>query len=81
MSDEPDPELLKRLEAAVLALPRKTREIFMAHRIDGLSYGEIAKITGLSVKRVERHMARAIYGIDRGLHGPPLRWWEKLLGP
>jgi hypothetical protein len=28
---------------------------------------------------VERHIAKALYGIDRTLEGPPLRWWERLL--
>jgi RNA polymerase sigma-70 factor (ECF subfamily) len=47
--------------------------------VDGLSYHEIADGTGLSVRRVERHIARALYAIDRTLDGPPLRWWQRLL--
>jgi RNA polymerase sigma-70 factor (ECF subfamily) len=74
-----DPELLNRIEQAMLSLPPKTREIFIAHRVHGLSYQQIADCTGLSVRRVERHIARALYGIDRTLEGPPLRWWERLL--
>jgi RNA polymerase sigma-70 factor (ECF subfamily) len=42
-----------------------TRQIFLAHRVDGYSYGEIAERTGLSVKGVEKHMSRAIAHIDR----------------
>jgi RNA polymerase sigma-70 factor (ECF subfamily) len=76
----PDPELLKKLERAMLKLPRPTREIFLAHRLDDMSYQEIADRTGLSVREVERHMARAICAIDRSLNGPPVRWWERWFG-
>ncbi len=51
-------EQLARLKAAFLTLPRFTREIFLAHRIDDLSYVEIADRTGVSVRRVEREIAR-----------------------
>lgn len=70
-------EELARMEAALLTLPRLTREVFLAHRIDDLSYAEIAEITGLSVRQVERRMADAIYGFHCALQGRPLprRWW------
>jgi RNA polymerase sigma factor (sigma-70 family) len=58
-------DMLARLEAAMLRLKPRTREIFLAHRIDGYSYAEIAARTGLSVKAVEKHMSRAIAHIDR----------------
>ena len=60
-------DMLTRVEAAMLKLPPKTREIFVAHRIDGLSYAEIAERTGLSVKGVEKQMSKAIAKIDRML--------------
>lgn len=60
-------DMLKRLEAVVARLDPRTREIFLAHRIDGYSYGEIAFRTGLSVKTVEKHMSRAIARIGRQL--------------
>lgn len=60
-------DMLTRVEAAMLKLRPKTREIFMAHRIDGLSYAEIAERTGLSVKGVEKQMSKAIAKIDRML--------------
>jgi RNA polymerase sigma-70 factor (ECF subfamily) len=59
--------MLTRLEAAMLKLRPKTREIFMAHRVHGLSYAEIAERTGLSVKGVEKQMSKAIAHIDRML--------------
>jgi RNA polymerase sigma-70 factor (ECF subfamily) len=61
-------DLLNRLEQAMLKLKPRTREIFMAHRLDGLSYAEIAERTGLSVKGVEKHMCKAIAQLDRSLH-------------
>ena len=39
------PHQIPRMERAMLALPRTTREIFLAHRLDDLSYVEIAGIT------------------------------------
>lgn len=60
-------DMLRRLEAAMLKLKPRTREIFMAHRLDGMSYAEIAERTGLSVKGVEKQMSRAIAQIDRML--------------
>lgn len=77
MSDEIDSDLRRRLEYAVAAMPRVQREIFLAHRLDGLSYAEIASRTGLSVRQVERHMARAIYKLCKQMEGYPLRWWER----
>jgi RNA polymerase sigma-70 factor (ECF subfamily) len=43
----------------------KTREIFLAHRIHGFTYAQIAERTGLSVKGVEKQMSKAIAKIDR----------------
>jgi len=60
-------DMLTRVEAAMLKLRPKTREIFMAHRIDGLSYAEIAERTGLSIKGVEKQMSKAIAQLDRML--------------
>jgi RNA polymerase sigma-70 factor (ECF subfamily) len=77
MSDTADPELLRRLEEAMLNMPKMQREIFMAHRLDGMSYGEIARRTGLTAGQVERHMARAIYKLDKQLHDGKLSWWER----
>ena len=60
-------DTLRRLEAAMLKLKPRTREIFMAHRFDGMSYAEIAERTGLSISGVEKQMSKAIAMIDRML--------------
>ncbi len=79
-----DPELLARIEAALLTLPRRRRAIFLAVRLDGTSYAELAERTGLSIRQVEREVARAIAHIDRRLERrerPPLRpWWRCWFG-
>ena len=58
-------DMLRRLEAAMMRLRPRTREIFMAHRIDGMTYAEIAEHTGLSVKGVEKQMSKALAQLDR----------------
>ena len=60
-------DMLRRVETAALKMRRLTREIFMAHRLDGYTYAEIAEQTGLSVKGVEKHMGRALAHLDRAL--------------
>jgi RNA polymerase sigma-70 factor (ECF subfamily) len=69
-------EILERMEKIMLRLPRMTREIFMAHRLDDMPYEEIARRTGLSVRKVERHMACAIAALARGLDDDPRPWWK-----
>jgi len=58
-------DMLRRLEIAVAKLKPRTREIFLAHRLDGFTYAEIAERTGLSIKGVEKQMSKAIAKIDR----------------
>jgi RNA polymerase sigma factor (sigma-70 family) len=61
-------DMLRRLEAAMMRLRPRTREIFMAHRIDGMSYAEIAEQTGLTIKGVEKQMSKALAQLDRILN-------------
>lgn len=61
-------DMLRRLEVAMMRLRPRTREIFMAHRIDGMTYAEIAEQTGLSVKGVEKQMSKALAQLDRMLN-------------
>lgn len=65
MIDKPDPELLARINQAVFSLPDIDRQIFLAKRLDDLSYEQIARVTGLSVGQIERRMAKALMHIDR----------------
>jgi RNA polymerase sigma factor (sigma-70 family) len=62
-------DMLDRLEVAMLELRERDREIFMAHRLEGLTYAEIAARTGVTVKMVEKAISRAMVELDRAL-GP-----------
>ena len=78
-----DPETLRKLEAAVASMPRLRREIFLAVRLDALTYAQIAEVTGLSVAQVERHMARAMRHLVCMMSDRPARksWWRRRLRP
>ena len=79
--EPPDPELMARVERAMEAMPLMTREMFLAHRIDDYSYEQIAEITGLSVRRVQRHMVKAMLQLARYANGDERtawqRWWHR----
>ena len=60
-------DLLQRIEAALPLLPDRTREIFMAHRFDDLTYRQIAQRVGISVKTVEKHMSIALRELHRAV--------------
>lgn len=50
---------LQRLNAALAELPHVCREAFLLNRVAGLSRAEIAQRFGVSVRTIDRHMARA----------------------
>jgi RNA polymerase sigma factor (sigma-70 family) len=60
---------LMHVEAAIALLPARCREIFLMHRIDGMSYSQIARSVGISVSAVEKHIARACLSIDAYVNG------------
>ncbi len=76
MTDDPDPVTLKRMKRAVRKLPRFQREIFLAARLDDMSYVEIAERTGLSVGQIEQAIAKALVSIARRMARRPPRWWR-----
>lgn len=45
---------------ALLALPLRTRRIFVLHRLEGRTSREVAQQLGISVSAVEKHMVRAM---------------------
>jgi RNA polymerase sigma-70 factor (ECF subfamily) len=53
-------ELATAIETAVSDLPARAREIWRLSRDEQLSYAEIARILGISIKTVETHMGRAL---------------------
>ncbi|WP_066825315.1 sigma factor-like helix-turn-helix DNA-binding protein [Sphingomonas mali] len=75
-----DPAELARLDHAVRRVPRRQREIFLAVRLDNLSYVEIADRTGLTVAQVERLFAEALTNLSRNLDDSRRHWWRRWLG-
>lgn len=53
-------ELHLRLEARIHALPPDQQRIFLLHRDQGLTYAQIARRFGISVKTVEKKMSLAL---------------------
>jgi len=60
-------DMINRLETAMERLRPRTREIFMACRLDGYSHAEVAERIGMSVRGVRKQMSRAIAEIERAL--------------
>jgi RNA polymerase sigma-70 factor (ECF subfamily) len=64
---EPSPEHtvnsqdeLRELENTLQELPPLCRQAFLLRRVDGLSQKEVAEKLGISVKTVEKYMARSV---------------------
>ena len=55
-----DMDRLSVMRRVLEGLPETTLIVFMAHRVEGKRYGEIAREMGISERQVERHMVRAI---------------------
>lgn len=53
-------EFHTKLKKAIADLPEKQREVFLLSRIDKKKYSEIADITGVSVKAIEKRMSKAL---------------------
>ena len=62
-------ERMARLSAGLGRLNVKTREIFLSHRVDGMSYQEIARQHQLSISTVEKHIAKATLQVTRWMEG------------
>lgn len=52
---------LNRVMLGLQRLPPRSREVFLLHRSDGLSYQQIAMKLDISVSMVEKHIARAAF--------------------
>ncbi|HKS13198.1 MAG TPA: sigma-70 family RNA polymerase sigma factor [Pseudomonas sp.] len=61
---------LQRIEAALLGLPERTRQIFLRNRIHGHTYSEIAEALQLSRSAVEKHMMRALQACKTSVAEP-----------
>jgi RNA polymerase sigma-70 factor (ECF subfamily) len=64
---ETQPENAKELWAEVRGLPRRQRESFVLHYVDGLSIGEIAEVLEVAETTVKTHLQRGREAVLRGL--------------
>jgi RNA polymerase sigma factor (sigma-70 family) len=62
-------ERVARLSKCLAGLDDRTGKIFLAHRIDGMSYLEIAREHRLSVSSVEKHIAKATLVVTSAMEG------------
>ena len=62
-------ERMVRLEQCLARLGDKPRDMFMAHRLDGKTYREIADQHGLSISTVEKHIAKATMQLITWMEG------------
>ena len=58
---------MERLKRAIDELPVKQRETFLLSRIDKKSYKEIAEITGVSLKAIEKRIHYALISLREKL--------------
>lgn len=56
-------QCLERMSSALDTVSQRSRQVFLLHRLDGLSYPQIAQRLGVSVSTVERHIASAIVAL------------------
>lgn len=63
---EPDlTEEMRNLRAAIIGLPEPLRDVFLLHRMAGLSYPEIANHLGLETPAVQKMLADALIELLR----------------
>jgi RNA polymerase sigma factor (sigma-70 family) len=60
-------ELIERIERSLAGANPRTREAFLLHRFDGLSYADIARHLGISTPAVTNHIAKALLLVDNAL--------------
>jgi RNA polymerase sigma-70 factor (ECF subfamily) len=60
-------DLMRCYREAVSELTPRTREVFLLHRVDEMTYHEIARRLEISVATVEYHMIRALVHLDAAL--------------
>jgi RNA polymerase sigma factor (sigma-70 family) len=64
-------EGLDRVIEALQELPERTRAIFILHRLEKLTKGEIAEMFSLSVSGIDKHLVKAITHLHTRLKDVP----------
>jgi len=57
------------VDAALLQLNERTRDVFVLSRLERMKYAEIAEMYGISVSAVEKHMIKALAHLARRVRG------------
>ena len=70
-------DILALYEAAVDELPPLTRLVFLLHRVDDLSYGQIADRLAIKIRAVECCIAEALVMIGAFVDGDTPRRWRR----
>ena len=60
-------DVMKLYRQALDDLPEKTRQVFVLHRVDELTYKEIGARLGISIATVQYHVAKALVHLDSAL--------------
>lgn len=60
---------IARLSDCLARLDARTRDILLAHRVDGMTYQQIARKHRVSVSAVEKHIAKAMLNLTRWMEG------------
>lgn len=55
-----DDDKLLFLESVISRLPQKRQLVFRMHRLEGLSYAEIAELLEISIRTVEDHLSKSM---------------------
>jgi RNA polymerase sigma-70 factor (family 1) len=66
-------ELSSRVEEIVEGLPRRQKEVYLLHRVEGLKYSDIAERLNISVNTIENHMSIALKTIRSKLGNYSMR--------
>ena len=56
---------IEQVRQTILELPKRTGEVFLLSRFDGLTYREISRTLRISVSAVEKHMMTALAALNR----------------
>jgi len=62
-------ERMARLSLGLGRLNDKTRDIFVCHRVEGMTYQEIAQRHGMSISTVEKYVAKATLQLTTWMEG------------
>jgi len=62
-------ERIARLNAGFANLDERAREMVLSHRLDGMSYEEIARRHGVSISTVHHQIAKALMQLTGWMHG------------